>query len=125
MRLPRNARVIVCGSRDLTDRGAMAEALYHICEVVSRDDIVIVHGGQRGADTIAGSIGEGWGLTVEAHPADVKRYGSPAAYHIRNQEMADAGAALCVAFPGGAGTADCMRRCKKAGIRTVVRCHAL
>jgi predicted Rossmann-fold nucleotide-binding protein len=36
--------------------------------------------------------------------------------HYRNQEMADTGADLCIAFPGGRGTADMVRRAAAAGI---------
>lgn len=50
----------------------------------------------------------------------------PAAGDYRNQEMVDAGADVCLAFfkhgARNAGTADCARRAKAAGI-TVVRIY--
>src|SRR5690606_30354012 len=55
------------------------------------------------------------GWHVVAYPADWRRHGR-AAGPIRNQEMADAGADLCIAFPGGRGTADMVRRARAAGI---------
>jgi len=48
------------------------------------------------------------------YPADWETYGR-AAGPIRNQKMLDSEQInLCVAFPGGAGTADMVARCKKA-----------
>lgn len=107
--------MIVCGGRDYADRGRVAEALYEIAQVRSRDDAVIVHGDARGADTLAATIGTAWGLRHEAHPANWAKHGK-AAGPIRNQEMIDAGADIVLAFPGGAGTADCVRRARAAGI---------
>lgn len=82
---------------------------------------VIVHGAARGADTIAANWAEKWQLNAEAHPADWKKHGK-AAGPIRNQEMVDLGADVCLAFPteGSIGTWDCVRRAKKAGIPVFV-----
>jgi predicted Rossmann-fold nucleotide-binding protein len=112
-------RVIVCGGRAYADKAKVATILYKVCGVRSHDDAIIVHGAAPGADTLAAEAAEGWGLTVEAHPPNVRRYGSPAAFHVRNQKMVDAGADVCVAFPGGKGTADCVRRARAAGIPVV------
>jgi YspA, cpYpsA-related SLOG family len=109
-------RVIVCGGRDYNDKKHVAETLYELLEVRARDDTIIVHGASRGADLLAAKCAETWGLGVEPHPALWDKHGSPAAAHIRNQAMVDAGAQLCIAFPGGQGTADCVRRARKAGI---------
>lgn len=81
----------------------------------------LVHGRARGLDTIAASIAsrlQGW--SVEAHPADWGRYGNQAG-PLRNQEMVDAGAALCGAFPDvtSIGTFDCVARAERAGIHIV------
>jgi len=56
-------------------------------------------------------------MEAEPHPADWERHGR-AAGPIRNQEMADAGADLCIAFPYGIGkgTYDMIERARKAGI---------
>ena len=64
------------------------------------------------------------GLEPERHPADWKRYGR-AAGPIRNQEMVNLGADVCLAFPreGSRGTKNCMEAARKAGIPTLVHCE--
>jgi hypothetical protein len=109
-------RVIVCGGRDFDDRARVFEALdaIHAARPITR----VVHGAARGADALAGEWADAHDIAVEAAPADWKRYGRGAGPK-RNQEMADAGADLCVAFPGGTGTADMCRRAAATGIKVV------
>ena len=86
------------------------------------DRFVVVHGGARGADAWASDWTRYQRYAVEeVHPADWAKYGR-AAGPIRNQEMVDAGADACFAFPviGSVGTYDCMRRARRAGIKTLV-----
>ena len=106
-------RVIVCGGRDYSDIAAVRHEIVRIG--MDNMHAVIVHGAARGADSIARFCAEDLGLQTEAHPANWDKYGKRAGF-IRNQEMADAGADLCVAFPGGNGTADMIRRAEAAGI---------
>ncbi len=106
-------RIIVCGSRDWTDRELIADRLFD-CPT----DSVIVHGNAKGADRIAHQEAEKLGLLVEAHPADWERYGPKRAGHIRNEEMAKLGAVLCIAFWDGrsAGTQSMMDKAGAHGI---------
>ncbi len=107
-------RVIVCGGRTYDNEDAVeAEIVALVAEHGA--DITVVHGAAPGADSLAASAAVKLGLEREAHPADWSTYGR-AAGPIRNQEMADGGADLCVAFPGGLGTADMVRRANAAGI---------
>jgi hypothetical protein len=114
-------RILVTGSRAWKDRLAIAQALV---EVINERGlpITIVHGGnQRGADQIVDDIARSVGLMdVEVHPALWEKHGK-AAGPIRNQEMVDAGADVCLAFPMGEsrGTRDCMRRAEAAGIPVI------
>lgn len=55
------------------------------------------------------------GLGAETHRADWATYGDSAGPR-RNQEMVDSGLDLLIAFPGGMGTADMVRRAKAAGV---------
>jgi len=106
-------RVIVCGGRYFADPVAVQR---EICALADEDQCtIVVHGGASGVDTLARSVAENIGLLTEAHPADWKRYGRGAGPR-RNQQMADGGADLCLAFPGGRGTADMVRRARSAGI---------
>lgn len=106
-------KVIVTGGRDFFDRAAVYRAL-------DRADAkrligTLVHGGAPGADTLAGDWAKEREVQVQIFAADWARLHSKAG-PVRNQAMADAGAAGCIAFPGGKGTADCVRRCAAARI---------
>lgn len=104
-------RVGVTGGRDYADRDAVHAAL----RLLNRDD-VLVHGAASGADSMCAEVwGDFLGRDVEPHPADWTRHGK-AAGPIRNQEMVDSGLDLLIAFPGGRGTADMVRRAEAAGI---------
>lgn len=78
-------------------------------------DAVLVHGAAPGADITCARTWVEWGGAMEAHPADWKKHGK-AAGPIRNQEMVDSGLDLLIAFPGGRGTADMVRRAEEAGV---------
>lgn len=129
-------RILITGSRNWTDKQAIYLALGQQCANVG--DVVIVHGGARGADTIAASYAEGrFRITAEAHPAEWNKPCGTGCYHrprvkggkpycplqghYRNQRMVDLGADVCLAFPLGEsrGTRDCMKRAKRAGIPVI------
>ncbi len=105
-------RVIVTGGRDYRDR----EAVYAVLDEMRRvyGTLCIVHGAARGADQLAHEWAVSRGQEVERHTAQWDLHGK-AAGPIRNAEMVACGADLAVAFPGGTGTADCVRRCEEAG----------
>jgi hypothetical protein len=107
--------LIVCGGRDYENTRAVFAALHHLH--AERGVRKIKHGKCRtGADRLANRWAELEGVEVEPFPADWARHGR-AAGPIRNQAMADSGADGCVAFPGGAGTADMATRAEAAGIK--------
>lgn len=111
------------GSRDMTDRDLMATAIGDVLASgwhPAAKDIVIVHGNYRGADQLADEIARKAGMQTEPHDANWSELG-PKAGPLRNQEMVDAGAAVCLAFPHrpfgeGGGTWDCVKRALAAGI---------
>jgi YspA, cpYpsA-related SLOG family len=79
----------------------------------------LVHGAARGADALAADWAESQGIDVWAMPADWERNGRIAG-PLRNQQMLDdAKPALVIAFPGGSGTRDMVRRAKAAGIEVI------
>lgn len=108
-------RILITGSRTWTDNTRIRNALAHWCE--QYPDAVLVHGNARGADRIAAVIWRRWGLPTEAHPANWSQHGR-AAGHLRNREMVQLGATVCIAFirnhsPGASG---CVALAHQAGI---------
>jgi hypothetical protein len=109
-------RIIVTGGRDFEDW----ELIYTVLERYdSSPPPTLVHGGcKSGVDAAAARIATDLGWPVEAHPADW--YGSGrAAGPLRNRRMAALGADLCLAFPGGRGTASMMSMAQEHGIPVV------
>jgi hypothetical protein len=93
-------RLIIAGSRDITDYEALRAAL-----VASRlwkkhkHNIEVVSGAARGVDTLGEIFADRNGLKVHSHPADWDSYGKRAGY-IRNAEMADNADALLLLWDG-------------------------
>lgn len=113
-------RILVCGGRAFDDRSAMARALRRFKPTIPTDDDmaehIIITGGATGADELAAEYAEVFGIRLRIFPADWKAHGR-AAGPIRNQRMIDEGRPdLVIAFPGGRGTDDMVRRAKAAGI---------
>jgi hypothetical protein len=76
---------------------------------------VIIHGGATGADQMAGVWAAMAGLDVLCWTVE-GRSASP----VSNQRMIDEGKPdLVIAFPGGRGTADTVRRARQAGIQVI------
>jgi len=106
-------RILVCGGRDYNDHAAITRTLSHFDPLTS----ILIEGGAPGADTHAAdhASDEEW-VAVECFPARWSLHGK-AAGPIRNQQMIDEGRPdLVIAFPGGRGTADMIRRAHAAGI---------
>jgi predicted Rossmann-fold nucleotide-binding protein len=106
-------RVIVCGGRDYRDFDRVHAALDAAHK--RRRIGLIVHGGAPGADTFADEWAAANGVPVKTYAAEWERLGAGAGPR-RNQQMADAGADALIAFPGGRGTADMVRRAIAARI---------
>jgi len=115
-------RVIVCGSRNWTDRVRIADRLYDLALTVDEPlGCTIVEGEAPGADRIARQEGEKLGFLIEPH--DYRPFISPTcspkrAPLERNTHMASLGAEFCIAFwkDNSSGTADMVRKAGDAGI---------
>ena len=117
-------KVLVCGGRDYADRAKIHDEL----EILNAFNmsLCVISGGATGADALA----EEWareqikkhsGVSFRGFKADWNKHGK-AAGPIRNQAMLDKGQPdLVLAFPGGNGTADMIRRAEAANV-PVKRC---
>jgi hypothetical protein len=115
-------RILITGSRTWTDKVTIAQAIREAWLVAGRPyGVVVVHGGARGADYIAGVYAKRLGFDVEVHEADWVTFGKRAGY-LRNADMVDAGADVCLAFirNESAGATMCADLAQKAGIPTHV-----
>lgn len=107
-------RVLVCGGRDFTDTALLYDTLDQLASVESID--CIIEGDGKGADRIAGYWAKKHKVDLKLYPADWNTHGK-AAGPLRNQRMLDEGRPdLVVAFPGGRGTGDMVRRAREANI---------
>ena len=118
-------RVLVCGGRDYDDWFKLHTVLDQI--INHKEPYTIITGDAVGADWLARTwckfnYFQGIEATYEGYPAKWRENGkfNPGAGHIRNQQMIDEGKPdLVVAFPGGTGTADMVKRAKKANIEVI------
>lgn len=115
-------KVLVCGGRDFADWDFLRSELDRFHVVPQTRITQLIHGGARGADTMA----EHWAELnmVKIQPFVVKAHewralGS-AAGPLRNQKMLDEGKPdVVLAFPGGGGTKDMMTKARKAGVKVI------
>lgn len=114
-------RILVTGSRNWADVHAVVDALEVLDAFCSPHPVTLVHGGAPGADTFA----DAWARchsprwTVEAHPARWATHGVGAG-PVRNRQMVQAGADLCLAFirNRSRGASGCAALAQAVGIPT-------
>lgn len=120
-------RVLVCGGRDYSDWERFNSVLDEIAgnaspkfgEIVLPPWRVMIHGGSNGADAFAHAWAQATCMKIEVYPADWDTHGK-AAGPIRNSKMLSEGKPdLVIAFPGGRGTADMVRKAKAAGVKVI------
>lgn len=107
------ARLIVCGGRDFHDYDRLASVMDRLQAI--RPISMVFHGNARGADLLADRWCRERGVRVHPVPAEWSKHGR-AAGPKRNQAMLGHGIDLVVAFPGGRGTEDMVKRAHKAGV---------
>lgn len=91
-------RVIIAGGREFNDYQYLKDSMDYFLQNIG-DDISVVCGMARGADTLGEQYAKEKGYEVRYFPADWDKYGKAAGY-IRNEEMAENADAL-VAFWNG------------------------
>lgn len=130
---PQSTKVLVTGSRNYSDYGSVGRAIVIIInELVELGykEIIFMQGAASGADKHAvefinkteKSIFKLTGVKIryESYPPDLGKHGSPAAYHIRNQEMVDQKPVHALVFlergEPNKGTLSTVKRLREAGI---------
>lgn len=129
-------RVLVCGGRTYGERvilsGPDAEpdreraqiekaTLYAVLSKFHAEAKidVLIEGGAKGADKWAALWAKDKGVATESYEADWGAHGTFAG-PMRNKIMLEEGRPdLVIAFPGGSGTRDMVRKARKAGVDVV------
>ena len=107
-------RVIVCGGRDYSNRALLFELLdaAHAANPFE----ALIHGNAKGADQFADEWAAERAVKTLTFTPLWEEHGR-AAGPMRNQKMLDVGKPhLVIAFPGGRGTADMVRRAEAANV---------
>ncbi len=106
-------KVLVCGGRKYEDRKRVYDVLNEWEN--SQEITLLIEGGAPGADTLARDWARLNGVHVAEVKADWTSWGMKAG-PMRNTAMLLLQPDFVIAFPGGTGTADMVRKAKKAGI---------
>lgn len=134
-----HVRILVTGDRDYTDIATVERSLISAAAFLGYSDpfaapITLVHGDckrylpggrvdpTRSVDQLARQIALLLRWTPEGHPvtqAMKDEWGPYRAFTERNRIMVELGADLCVGFPGGRGTANCVKLAREAGIKVM------
>lgn len=113
-------RVIIAGGRDFNDYDLLVKTMNHLLSNVN-DDITVVCGKARGADTLGERYAKERGFSVQYFPADWEKYGKAAGY-IRNTEMAENADALVAFWDGQSrGTRHMIALAKMHGLKVRVK----
>jgi len=112
-------KILITGDRNYKN----VWAIYDVLSKYDRDSIII-HGGARGADTLADTVAKSLGFKdVVCFPADWKKYGRGAG-PVRNRQMLDENPNLVIAFhddiENSKGTKDCKEEAEKRGIEVIL-----
>jgi len=107
-------RALVCGGRHFRSWGEVWRALNKLHK--KYPITCLISGGCTGADTFAAEWADQTSIPKQIYKADWAI--GPEAGPLRNQQMlVDGKPDIVVAFKGGRGTADMMRRAQNAGVR--------
>lgn len=111
----RRMMVLVCGSRDWPSITPIHDRLRDL--IAEHGPFEVIHGGARGADSMAALAAKWYRLPCAAFPADWERHGRRAGY-LRNLAMLDQSPDLVLAFQrnGSRGTQHTIDEARARGI---------
>ena len=115
---PPRKRILICGDRNYKDWLKVQDYL----NTISRTTIII-HGGARGADSLAGNLATSLKMKIIKFPANWNKYGKAAGV-LRNQQMLDEGHPDLVVYfhkdiENSKGTKDMVTRAIDNKIKTI------
>jgi len=109
--------IAIVGSRNFTDYDYMKSSFKEqLGSDIETNEIVIVSGGARGADTLAEQLAKEFGFETMVFPAEWNKYGKGAGF-LRNSTIVN-NADMVLAFPIGksSGTWDTIKKGQRKGI---------
>lgn len=113
-------RVIIAGGRDFNDYQTLKATMDKLlCNIT--DEVVVICGQARGADTLGEQYAKEKGFTIDYYPAQWKPYGKRAGY-LRNEQMAQVADALVAFWDGESrGTKSMIELAKQYGLRVRIK----
>jgi hypothetical protein len=112
-------KILVCGGRTITPKvGHSVRST--LAEYMAKDpDLAIIHGNADGVDSEADDWARSHCIPRFVFPANWGHH-KKAAGPIRNSLMLKVGKPdLVIAFPGGVGTADMVKKAKAVGVKVI------
>lgn len=113
-------RVVIAGGRDFSDYKLLRETMDNLLSKIT-DEITVVCGQARGADTLGEQYAKEKGYDVDYYPADWAKYGRRAGY-MRNEQMAQNADALAAFWDGKSrGTKSMIELAMKYGLKIRIK----
>ena len=111
--------MIIAGGRDFQDYSLLQRSMdVYLSDV--HDEILIISGRAKGADSLGERYADERGYAVKAYPADWHQYGKAAGF-IRNEEMAKNADALIAFWNGQSrGTEHMIKMAQKYSLKNIV-----
>lgn len=113
-------KIIVAGGRNFNNYELLRDSLDRIFQRLKKENIVIISGTAKGADSLGEQYSKERGYKLEKFPANWNRF-QMAAGPIRNEQMAQVADALVLFWNGKSrGSADMLERAKKHSLKVRV-----
>lgn len=113
-------RVIIAGSRTFNDYKLLCQTMDHLLQNI-QEEIVVICGEARGADTLGRKYALERGYKVRSYPANWTLYGKKAGI-VRNRLMARNADALTAFWDGSSpGTANMIEEAKARGLKVRIK----